>query len=527
MLAESSSAGPARAAPPARGRAAAGSPWLTLLIMAAGLFLAVLSTTVVSVALPGIGASLHAGAAGLEWVVDAYVLTYAALLIAGGVAGDRLGRTGIFMAGVALFAAGSLAASLAPGTGLLIAARVLQGTGPALLIPASLAIVRAVFPGPRQRAVAFGLWSTSSGVAMAIGPALGGLIVAGPGWRWVFALNVPLACAVLAAAARFVPRLPRSGGGPFDWTGALTSMAGLGLLAFAVIEGQARGWGAAVVTGAFAAGTALLAVFTVAELRLGRARPGQPGGRRRRADPFVTVDLFGRPAFALANLAALAVFFAFVGAIVYFSAYFQQAQGRSPVAAGLAVGVLGVAYAAVAAGSGRLVSRIGEQPVLLAGLVIAGGAMLALQRLQPGTPLTAIWWNFALLGGGIGLCGTPLTTMAMSAAGADRAGMASAVLNASRQLGQVFGVAVLGALVYAGLPGSAAAGPLDAAQRQLFTAGLHHAMLAAGTALLATAALAGGGQAARLRRRAGRSRSAPPARRPGWSPAAAGRGSRR
>src|SRR6185437_6618109 len=153
--------------------------------------------------------------------------------------------------------------------------------------------------------------------------------------------------------------------------------------------------------------------------------------------------------------------------------------------------------------------------------VIAGAAMLALQRLQPGTPLSAIWWNFALLGGGIGLCGTPMTTMAMSAAGADRAGMASAVLNASRQLGQVFGVAVLGALVYAGLPASAAAGPLDAAQRQLFTAGLHHALLAAGVALLGTAALAGGRRAAGLRRRAGREPSAPPARRRGWSPAAA------
>ncbi|HEU5418395.1 MAG TPA: MFS transporter [Streptosporangiaceae bacterium] len=542
-MAETSSAGPA--ARPGSRRPA--SPWLTLLIMSAGLFLAVLSTTVVSVALPAIGASLHAGAAGLEWVVDAYVLTYASLLIAGGVAGDRRGRTGIFAAGVALFGAGSLAASLAPGTGLLIAARVAQGTGPALLIPASLAIVGAVFPDSRQRAVAFGLWSTSSGVAMAAGPALGGLIVAGPGWRWVFALNVPLAAAVAAAALRWAPRLPRGGGGPFDWAGALTSMTGLALLAFGVIEGQARGWASAAVIAAFTAGAGLLAVFTAAELRLAGAgrragRPAVPGpaaggpdDRRRRPRPrrrgpvvpFITVDLFARPSFALANLAALTVFFSFVGAIVYFSAYFQQGQGRSPAAAGLAVGVLGVAYAAVAAVSGRLVSRLGERATLLAGLVVSGLAMLALQRLEPGTPLTAIWWNFALLGGGIGLCGAPMTTLAMSGIEPGRTGMASAVLNASRQLGQVFGVAVLGALVYAALPGSAAAGPLDAAQRQLFTAGLHHALLAGGTALLATAALAGCWWAAGIRRRAGRPGSGPPARRPGWSPAAAGRGSRR
>ena len=531
------------------------SPWPVLLICSAGLFLAVLSTTMVSVALPAIGAQLHAGAAGLEWVVDAYVLTYAALLIAGGVAGDRRGRSGIFQAGVALFGAGSLAAALAPGTGLLIAARIVQGTGPALLIPASLAIVRAVFTSPRQRAVAFGLWSTSSGVAMATGPALGGLIVEGPGWRWVFALNVPLATAVLAAALIWVPRLPRSASGPFDWAGALTSVSGLGLLAFAVIEGQTRGWAAAPVLAAFAAGTALLAAFTAAEHRLARpgavpaatrpaacgpaaepgaaaggpgARPGTPlPGQRARPEPLVTVGLFGRPAFALANLAALTVFFAFVGAIVYFSAYFQQAQGRSPVAAGLAVGVLGVAYAAVAAASGRLVGRFGERGTLLAGLVLSGLAMLSLCRLGPGTPLTAIWWNFALLGGGIGLCGTPMTTLAMSAADGRRAGMASAVLNASRQLGQVFGVAVLGALVYGYLPGSAAAGPLDAAQRLAFTAGLHHALLAAAAALLGTAALIGGWAAAGLRRRVLRRRSGPAAPPRGWSPAAAGRGSRR
>jgi DHA2 family methylenomycin A resistance protein-like MFS transporter len=212
---------------------------------------------------------------------------------------------------------------------------------------------------------------------------------------------------------------------------------------------------------------------------------------------------------------------------VYFSAYFQQAQGRSPVAAGLAVGVLGVAYAAVAAASGRLVGRFGERGTLLAGLVISGLAMLALCRLGPATPLSAIWWNFALLGGGIGLCGTPMTTLAMSAAAGRRAGMASAVLNASRQLGQVFGVAVLGALVYGYLPGSAAAGPLDAAQRLAFAAGLHHALLTAGAALLGTAALIGGWAAAGLRRRLLRRRSGPGAPLRGWSPAAAGRGSRR
>jgi DHA2 family methylenomycin A resistance protein-like MFS transporter len=450
-------------------------------VVTAGLFLAVLSTTVVSVALPTIGRDLHASATDLEWTVDAYVLVYASLLVAGGVAGDRRGRKGTFVVGVALFGLGSLAAGLAPSTGLLLAGRVLQGTGPALLIPGSLAIIRATFTDDRQRSFAVGLWSTGSGVAMAVGPALGGAIVGALGWRWVFLLNVPLTAALAILAAVVVPRLPhatvfeRTGPGRFDWAGTVLSTAGVGLLAFAVIDGQDRGWAAPEVLAAFAAGAAILVAFVLTE--------------RRREQPLIDVSLFGRPGFAAANLAALVVFFAFVGAIVYFSAYFQEVQGRSPAAAGLAVCAIGVAYALAATWSGRLVGRFGERWPLLAGLVLGGLATLALLRLGPGTGLGAIWWNFALLGAGIGLCGTPMTTLALAAVDVSRAGMASAVLNTFRQLGQVFGVAVLGALVYAQLPGGSGAGPLDAAGRELFVAGLHHALLLAGLALLVTAAV--------------------------------------
>ncbi len=470
---------PARTPPVAAagaGSGGRGAPWPTLAVVTAGLFLAVLSTTVVSVALPTIGRDLHASAAGLEWIVDAYVLVYASLLVTGGVAGDRCGRKGAFLLGVALFGLGSLACALAPSVGLLLAGRVLQGAGPALLIPGSLAIIRTAFTDGRQRSVAVGLWSTGSGVALAAGPALGGAIVAGWGWRWVFWLNVPLAAAAVTMGGRVIPRLPRAGArGPFDWPGAAMSTAGVGLLAFAVIDGQDQGWASAPVIAAFAAGACVLAAFAAAE--------------RRRAEPLIDISLFARPAFAAANLAALTVFFAFVGAIVYFSAYFQEVQGRTPVAAGLAVCAIGVAYALAAAWSGRLVGRFGERWPLLAGLVTGGLALLALRLLGPGTSLGAIWWNFALLGAGVGLCGTPMTTLALSAVDASRAGMASAVLNAFRQIGQVFGVAVLGALVYAHLPGGSAARLPGAAGRQLFVAGLHGAMLLSGAALIATAAV--------------------------------------
>jgi MFS transporter, DHA2 family, methylenomycin A resistance protein len=470
---------PARTPPLAGAPAVSGggpAPWPTLAVVAAGLFLAVLSTTVVGVALPTIGRDLGASATELEWTVDAYVLVYASLLLPGGVAGDRHGRKPAFILGVALFGCGSLAAGLAPTTGLLLAARVVQGTGPALLIPGSLAIIRATFADSRQRSMAIGLWSTSSGIAMAVGPVVGGVIVTAIGWRWVFLLNVPLTAALVAIAARVVPRLPSAGArGRFDWPGAAASVAGVGLLAFAVIEGQDRGWTSALVMAAFAAGAGAGAVFVLAE--------------RHRAGPLVDVSLFLRPAFAVANLAALAVFFAFVGAIVYFSAYFQQVQGRSPVAAGLAVCAIGVAYAIAAAWSGRLVGRFGERWPLLIGLAVSGLATLALRRLGTATGLGSIWWNFALLGAGIGLCGTPVTTLALSAVNVSRAGMASAVLNVSRQIGQVFGVAVLGALVYAHLPGDASR-PLDTAHRQLFVAGLHNALLLAGLVLIAAAFIA-------------------------------------
>ena len=277
--------------------------------------------------------------------------------------------------------------------------------------------------------------------------------------------------------AWLVPRLPRAAGPPgrFDWAGMVLSTAGVGLLAFAVIDGQDRGWTAPEVLGCFAAGAGVLAAFAVTE--------------HRREQPLIDVSLFLRPGFAAANLAALVVFFAFVGAIVYFSAYFQEVQGRSPAAAGLAVCVIGVAYALAAAWSGRLVGRFGERWPLLGGLIIGGLATLALLRLGPGTSLSPIWWNFALLGAGIGLCGTPMTTLALSAVDVSRAGMASAVVNTFRQIGQVFGVAVLGALVYAQLPGGSGTGALDAAGRVLFVTGLHHALLLAGLALLATAVI--------------------------------------
>jgi DHA2 family methylenomycin A resistance protein-like MFS transporter len=463
--------------PEQAGSVAPRGAWGTLVIVAGGLFLAVMSTTVVSVALPSIGVALHATPVQLEWVVDAYVIVYSSLLVAGGAIGDRRGRKGLFLLGVCCFGAGSLLAGLAPSAGVLLAGRALQGLGPALLVPGSLTIIRAVFPDERKRAVAIGTWSTASGVALAVGPVLGGALVAWAGWRAVFLFNVPLSAVLALAATRFVPRLPRSRPeGRLDWPGAVLTIAAIGALAFATIEGQSAGWASPAACAGFAAGAAALTAFVAWE--------------RRARHPLVDVALFTRPAFTAANTAAFVVFFAFVGAIVYFSAYFQQAQAQSALTAGLDVSAIGVAFAIAASASGRLVGRIGPRLPMTAGLVLAGGATLGLLRLRLGTGIGAIWWDFALLGAGIGLSLTPMTAVAMSAVSSSRAGMVSAVHNALRQVGQVFGVAVLGVLVYARLPGGTAGTPLNRASGQLFVDGLHHALWLSGFALLAAALLA-------------------------------------
>lgn len=458
-------------------RAAQSRAWIATAVASAGLFLAVVSTTVVSVALPTIGRDLHASATDLQWVVDAYVLVYAGLLITGGVIGDRFGRKGVFILGVAIFGAGSLLTGLAPDVGLLLLGRVIQGIGPALLVPGSLTIIRASFEDDKQRALAIGIWSMSAGIALAVGPVLGGVIVDGIGWRWVFLFNAPVAAALVLVAALTVHQLPRLPvRSRFDWLGLILSTAGLALLVYAVIEGQARGWGYSPVLTGFAVGAAVLVVFVAWEHRV--------------AHPLIDVSLFRNLRFTAANTAAFVVFFAFVGIIVYFSLYFQQVQGNSPLVAGLDVCVIGVTLAITSALAGSLVGLIGERWPLLVGLVISGAATLGLLRLQPDTGIGSIWWDFALVGGGIGLCGTVTTTITMSAVESSRAGMASAIVNALRQVGQVFGVAVLGALVYARLPGGSAGNRLDPSQSSAFVAGLHNALWVCGLALLGVALIA-------------------------------------
>lgn len=459
-------------------RGARSAQWVSLTVIAFGLFLAVASTTMVGVALPSIRQDLDATTAQLAWIVDVYVIVYSSLLITGGAAGDRRGRKGLFLVGVALFGGGALVAGLAPTVPALLIGRALQGLGPAFLVPGSLTIIRTLFADERQREIAIGLWSTASGVALAVGPALGGALVEAWGWRSVFLFNVPLAAVLIALAAKLIPRLPRRDTRTrFDWFGTALSIATVALLAYGTIEGPDRGWAAPVVIGSFAGGAVVLLILIAWE--------------RHTPDPLIRMELFTRPAFVAANLAAGIAFFAFVGGIVYFSTYFQQVQHHTAIATGLEVSTIGVAFAIAASQSGRLVARFGAEVPMISGLVLAGTAMLLLVRLDTQTPVGAIWWNFAVLGAGIGISLTPMTSVAMSAVGVQHAGMVSAIHNALRQVGQVFGVAVLGAVVYAGMPprahAEAAFGPAESTS---FVSGLHSALWISGLALLGAAVVA-------------------------------------
>ena len=440
--------------------------------------MAVTSTSVVSVALPTIGRDLHASSTSLEWIVDAYVIVVASLLVAGGVLSDRRGRKGMFMAGVAVFGAGSLVAAVSPSVGWLVVGRVVQGLGPAIVTPTSLAIISSTFPDARGRAAAIGVWSSGSGLALALGPAVGGLLVAAGGWRWVFLLYAPVAAVVVALGMRFIPLIPRGRATEaFDWIGAALTTFGVGVLTFAIIEGPSRGWSSGPIVAAFAAAVLGLTAFVFWE--------------RGRSSPLIDVSLFTRAPFTVANVAGLAVFFAFIGGIVYLSAFLQQVQGRSALGAGLAVLPIGAGFFLGAPLSGRLVGRLGPRLPMVLGLALCAVGTLALVRLSVRSSIGSVWWVLLAVGLGGGLSLTPMTATAMAAVGSERAGMASAIHNSMRQVGQALGVAVLGSLVYGGVVGGAAGGGrLRGAAAGAFVDGLHRAVVVSGACLLVAAALA-------------------------------------
>ncbi len=433
--------------------------WWTLGSVAFGLFMIMLDNTVVNVALPSIERDLHITISELEWVVTAYALTFAALLITGGKLADLYGRRRIFIVGLVVFTLSSLACGLAPSAGFLIGARAVQGTGAALMNPATLSIITATFP-PKERGQAIGIWAGVSALALAIGPLCGGLIVDNINWNWIFFVNVPVGAAGIVVSRLVIPESrDTSHEQSIDLPGLATSGLGLFALSYALIEGNRHGWTSPEIVGLFAAAVVLLVGFVLLE--------------HHQRLPMLDLSLFRIGAFAGANVVAMLVSLGMFGVFFFVSLYVQNILGYSPTKAGAIFLPMTVLIIVVAPIAGRMSDRIGSRWLMAVGMAIVGTSLLLYQRVG----VHSDFWTLlpAMLLGGVGMAMTmsPMTSAAMGAVPVDKAGVGSGVLNSFRQVGGSLGIALIGAIVasYLHHPAGSAAGAQD------YVNGLHAALL--------------------------------------------------
>jgi EmrB/QacA subfamily drug resistance transporter len=400
--------------------------WI-LLTTVLGSSMALLDSTVVNVALPRIGRDLDANLSALQWTVNAYMVTLAGLILLGGALGDRFGRRKVFVVGVVWFAVASLLCGIAPNAGVLIAARALQGVGGALLTPGSLALIQASFhPDDRGRAV--GLWSGFGGVGAAVGPFVGGWLVDGPGWRWVFLLNVPLALLCVPVALRHVPESgDQRAHGRFDVLGAVLGALALALVTYALIEASAGG---AVVAVSAVAGLAAAVAFVLVE--------------RHRPDPMMPPDIFASRQFTAVNLVTLCVYAALGGFFFLAVLQFQVVVGYSALAAGTALLPTTVLMLLLSARSGELADRIGPRIPLTVGPLLCAAGMLLMLRVGPGASYPAdVLPALLVLGLGMVTLVAPLTATVLGSVSVVRAGLASGINNAAARAAGLMAVAAL------------------------------------------------------------------------------------
>ncbi|OPC79046.1 MFS transporter [Embleya scabrispora] len=427
---------PESGAGPGSGSNRAGAPrkGLVLATLCVALFVAMLDNVVVSNALPSIDRDLDAGVSGLQWVMEGYSLVFAALLLTGGTLGDRYGRRRVFLIGLGIFTAGSVVCALAGSLAALIAGRAVQGVGGALLLPGSMSIIRHVFTDDRERARAIGIWSGVSGAGLALGPAIGGPLVDAFGWASVFWINVPIGVAGIVIGALVLPEFAERRG-RFDVPGVLLGVPAVGALVFALIEGPAQGWTSARVLGAGALAVVALVGFVGVELRA--------------AQPMLDVGFLRDRVIGAAVWGGFAVSFGMFGAFFFLGLYLQDVLGYTPTEAGFASFPSTLAIMIAAPISGRVAGRIGPRVPLVVGLTMCGIALGGLSFYGKDVTYLEFCWVLPFLGGGMGLCFTPISIAVMSRVEPARAGMASAVSNTARELGGVVGIAALGAILTA------------------------------------------------------------------------------
>jgi EmrB/QacA subfamily drug resistance transporter len=442
---------------------------VVLLICSSSLFMTYLDSTILNVALPTLQKDLHASLAGLQWVADAYLLVLASLLLLAGSMADRLGRKRLFTVGLLAFSLGSLLCSLAPDTGSLVVLRMLQALGGSMLTPVSLSIVRNTFTDARERAQAIGIWSGIFGLATACGPVAGGVLVSEVGWRSVFWVNVPIGLAMVAAARRYVPESRAPHPRRVDVPGQLLMIVFLGSLTYAVIQGPVAGWASPLILALFAVACAALAAFVAVE--------------RRRAEPLLELRFFRSLPFTGASVIAVLSFVVLAGFLFVITLYLQQAKGDSPLRAGLALLPATAVMALSAPVAGQLVGRRGPRiPLVASGAAIAAGSALLL-GLSPATSVVRLAIAMAVLGAGLGLVNPPITNTGVTGMPPSQAGVASAVISSTRQIGNVLGVAVMGAMLTASMSAGLAHGQSHAVALSAATDGPWWLAVACGAAV--------------------------------------------
>ena len=407
--------------------------WRVLAVLCLSVFLVVVDNLIVNIAIPTLSRELETTTSGLQWIVDAYALVFAGLLLAAGALGDRLGRKGTMQVGLVLFAVFSGFAAYAPTDGWLIVWRGAMGIGAALVFPATLAILINVFTDPVERAKAIGVWSAVSGAAVAFGPVAGGVLLEYFWWGSVFLVNIPIVAIALVLGHRYVPTSRDPEPGRFDVAGFLVSIAGVSLLVYTVIEGPHRGWTSGATLGGFAVAVGLLAGFVLWE--------------RRVRDPLLDVRVFANPRFSAGTVGILIAFFSLFGFTFLVTQYFQFVRGYDTLLAGVATVPFAVGAGVTAPFAARFALRIGTKPVVTAGLLLmAVGLLLASTLTATSTYFGPVIISMLMLACGLALVTSPSTEAVMGSVSREQAGVASAVNDASREIGGTLGVAVVGSV---------------------------------------------------------------------------------
>jgi len=402
------------------------------------LFLTFLDNTIVSVALADIQTSLSSSVTGLQWIVDGYMLAFAALMLTGGTLGDLFGRKKVMLGGVALFCAGSVVAAVAPDTNILIAGRVVMGLGAAASEPGTLSLIRHIYPEREERAVALGVWAAVSGLALALGPIIGGVLAAGTGWRSIFWFGFGFGALSLGVAAVTLTESKDPEGRKLDVPGLVTGACAITAATFAVISGENRGYGTWWIDGLFVLAAVLVVVFVQIE--------------RRSPDPVLRLEFLRNPTFAAANVVAFATNLAVFSVFFFTALYLQLISNFSGYQIALVFTSLAVAMIVAGPLAGRWTARVGPKVPMVIGCLLAGvGLLLVDQQLTASTSVAALTWPLAIAGLGFGIALVTMTQAVLTIVRPEQSGMAASTVNTSRELGGVFGVAVLGAVVNAQL----------------------------------------------------------------------------